>query len=202
DPLDHLGVDDPGADGVDPDTLVGVLEGGGLGEANDGVLGGGVGGLLGDADDAGAGGGVDDCAATVGEHERDLVLEADEDAARVDRHELVPVALGGVDDGGVALFDAGVVEGDVEPAVGRHDLVEGSLDGVPVGDVELDRQGGAAVGLDSFCDRVGSGRVKVGYGDRRASSGEGFCGGLTNAACGAGDEGDLAVNVWSVAVDP
>src|SRR4029453_7207929 len=67
DPLDHLGVDDPGADGVDPDTLVGVLEGGGLGEANDGVLGGGVGGLLGDPCDAGAGGGVDDCAATVGE---------------------------------------------------------------------------------------------------------------------------------------
>ena len=64
--------------------------------------------------------------------------------------------------------------------------------GVTVDDVELDRQGGAAVGLDSFCDRVGSGRVQVGYGDRRASSGEGFCGGLTNAACGAGDEGDLA----------
>ena len=39
----HLGVDDAGADGVDPDVRPGVVEGGVLGQPDDAVLGGGAG---------------------------------------------------------------------------------------------------------------------------------------------------------------
>ena len=58
--VDHVGVDDAGADGVDADAGRGVVERGALGEADDAELRGAVGGTAGEALDAGAGGGVDD----------------------------------------------------------------------------------------------------------------------------------------------
>jgi len=52
----HLGVDDAGADGVDPDVRPGVVEGGVLSQPDDAVFGGGVGGPAAEDLDPGAGG--------------------------------------------------------------------------------------------------------------------------------------------------
>src|SRR5215204_1535554 len=92
--LVHIGVDDAGAYGVDPDVRPGVVEGGVLGQTDDAVFGGGVGGAAAEDLDPGAGGGVDDRAATVFEQQRDLALQAEEDAAEVDGDDPVPFLLG------------------------------------------------------------------------------------------------------------
>ena len=113
-PVHHLGVDDAGADGVDADVRRRVVECGVLGQADHAVLRGGVGGSTSEGLDAGAGGGVHDRAAPVLQHQRDLVLHAQEHAAEVDGDDPVPFLLGDIGGRAGLLFGAGVVEGDVE----------------------------------------------------------------------------------------
>ena len=82
---------------------------------------------------------VDDRARALLDHLRDRVLAAEEDAADVDRHDLVPGRDVRVDDRVVGLgHDPGVVVEDVDPTV-RGDRVLDHLPGAGLGrDVDLD----------------------------------------------------------------
>ena len=83
-------------------------------------------GLTREAFDAGARGGVHDRAAALLEHQRDFVLHAQEHAAEVDADDPVPLLLGEIGRSRDRLFDAGVVEGEVEAPECLDRLVESS----------------------------------------------------------------------------
>src|SRR5437660_4996363 len=116
----------PGADGVDADVPRGVVEGRRPGEADYAVLGGGIRGVALDADDPGTRGGVHDRPAALLEDQGDLILHAQEDAAEIDVEDPVPLLL--VQFRGrcqFLLFDAGVVEGEVQPPEHLNGLFQG-----------------------------------------------------------------------------
>ena len=126
--IHHRGVDVAGTDGVDADVLRSVVEGGRAGEADDAVFRSGVRRAALDADDPCPRGGVDDRATSLLEDQRNLVLHAQEDAAQVDVDDPVPLLLVVV--GGrsrLPRLDAGVVEGEVQPAKGFDRLVQRRL---------------------------------------------------------------------------
>jgi hypothetical protein len=111
------GLDEAGTHGIDPDALLGVLDGRGASQTDHAMLGRDVGAGLGEPDRAEDRGHVDDGAAPVGEHGRELMEHAVEDAVQVDRQDLAP-ALDRILPGRQLIApDAGVVDGDVEPAV-------------------------------------------------------------------------------------
>src|SRR5215217_6580888 len=126
-PLHHLGVDDPGADGVYADVGRRVVEGGRFAEADHAVFGGDVRGSTWEALDPGARGGIHDRAAPLLEHQRNLVLHAQEHAAEVDGDGPVPLLLRDVAHRLDLVFHAGVVEGDVQPPERFDGLVQGRL---------------------------------------------------------------------------
>ena len=93
--------------------------------------------------------------------------------------------------GSAGLFDAGVVERHIEPAVSVHRDIEGGLHVVGVGDVAADSDG-----LATFFDDEPSGfgvGLLVGVGDDHCSAvaGERKGGGAADAARGTGDKGNL-----------
>jgi hypothetical protein len=190
--LHHLGVDDPGTDGVDAHVAVGVVERRRLGQADHAVLGGRVRGLAAEASNAGARGGVHERTAALLEHERDLVLHAQEHAAKADPDDAVPFGLADLGDRLDGLFDAGVVEGQIEPP----ELVDGRLKRrlhiLRTRHVARDRESPSA----GFFDQTGRflvARVRdVGDHDAGALTREGQRGGAADAARRARDERHLA----------
>ena len=73
--------------------------------------------------------------AAVPEHGGNLLLHAQEHAAQVHGHEPVPLVFGHVDDRLHRLFDARVVECEIEPAERFGRLRDGGFDFVGPGDV-------------------------------------------------------------------
>jgi hypothetical protein len=90
------------------------------------VFGGGVGGAAAEDLDPGAGGGVDD-RATMLEQQRDLVLQAEEDAAEVDGDDPIPFLLGNLGGRLGLLLGACVVECVVEASERLDRLVKCGL---------------------------------------------------------------------------
>ena len=88
---------------------------------------GGVGGLTGEPFDPGAGGGVHDRAAPELEHQRDLMLHAQEHAAEAGADDALPLLFGDISRRRHRLFVPGVVEGEVQATEHFDRLVERSL---------------------------------------------------------------------------
>src|SRR5438105_5810783 len=188
---DHLGVDDAGADGVDADVRCGVVQGGALGESDDAELRGTVRGSSSKSPYASAGGRVDDRTTSVVEHERDLVLHTQEDTPQVGGDDAFPFRFRDVGDARVALFDSGVVEGDVDPAERVDRTLQGCADLVAAGDVAAD---GHHVPADLFDGLNGVTAVflgQVGRDDAGAFTCERDSRRAADAIAGAGDEDDL-----------
>ena len=169
------------------------LDGQRAGEREEGALRRGV-RVLGDraAEDRHEAGDVDDRPGALFDHDRDGVLAAEEDAADVDGHDLVPRRDVGVDDRVVGLgHDPGVVVEDVDPAVRGDGLVDHRL-GARLGrDVDLDEARLAAVLADE-ADRLLAGRLaELCDDDLRAFGGEHPGGHPAHPAAGAGDDADL-----------
>ena len=182
----------PGATALQRMPSADMVDGDGAGERRDGAFRGAVGGAVADADRGDDRGGVDDGAAAVFRHRRDGVLRAQVDAAHVDRHEVVPGLLVGVDDrAGEAV--AGVVDEHVEAAEGLAPsrcttrCASSSLDtSIIVGDHR--RAGGrpsAATASAASCALVGDD-------DARAFACEEQAGGAADARAAAGDDADFS----------
>ena len=133
----HLGGDEAGRDGVDPDVVPPQLARPGLRHDDHAGLGGGVVGLAEVAVEPDDGGGVEDRPAAAGDHVRRHGAGAEEDALEVDRDHGVEVPLAHLaglcavlplDELGVA-HDAGVVDQHVDPPPALDDLRHGGLDG-------------------------------------------------------------------------
>ena len=86
---------------------------------------------------------------------------------------------------------ASVVDEDVELAEvrGRAGYAAGDL--IEVGDIHLQRKGAAAHGLDFACEIATGGDVAQAKRDVGSGMSECEGDGATEAACGAGDQGDL-----------
>jgi hypothetical protein len=78
---------------------------------------------------------VHDRPAATLKHRGDLVLQAEHHALDVHAEHRVEVGLGFLDNREIVPFDAGVVEGKVEPAVGRHRFLDERRDVGLVGNV-------------------------------------------------------------------
>jgi len=173
----------------------GVVERGALRQADDAVLGRAVGGSAGTADQPGERRAVDDRAAALRAHVTRLVLHAGPHAAQVDRGDAVEVLGRLVRRVARRDHDPRVIERHVEAA----ELPDGALD--EGGDLLLVRDlAGDAERLpaaDSQLVGGGTQRLLVGVGedDGGAGLGEGPSGGETHSGAGAGDDGDLAVEV-------
>lgn len=123
--------------------------GGRLRHAENAVLGGGVGGLTPDADDTGAGRDVDDRAAAT-RHREDLVLHGYEGAAQIDGDQAIPFLVAGLGQRLGCLFDACVVDPDVDRAERVSGRSHGSLDQVAVGHVADSDVRSPSVGSDQL----------------------------------------------------
>jgi hypothetical protein len=126
------------------------------------------------------------------QHQRDLVLEAQEHAAQVDAEDPVPLGLGEVGQWLGVLLDAGVVERDVEVPERLDGLVECRLDLVGRGDVAAHGEGASAGLVDQPSRFVVVLLGHVGDDHAGALAGERECRGAADTGRGAGDEGDLA----------
>ena len=132
-------------------------------------------------------------AAALGDHLLGRDLRAEEGALQVDRHHLLVLRLGGVEDRRAGL-DAGVVDHHVEPAERLDRLVDEPLQVLDLADVGLHADGLVAELRDLAFEVLG--RLLVGDvvdDDVGALAGEGEGDGLADAAVAAGDDGDLAL---------
>ena len=137
-----FGLDHTGVDGVDADLFWSEFAGEGDGDGVYGSLGGAVDGCGGDGHLADDRADVDDGSA-VGADELDGFLGGEEEAEDVEVELLVEV-LGCDGSDGLEVVDAGVVDEDVDLAVGLFGLGEELLDVFELGDVALDGDGLAA----------------------------------------------------------
>src|ERR1700730_1393035 len=150
--LGHGRDDGAGMDRVAADALAGVLERGQFGQEPDGALGGLVGwAAVPHAHEPELGRDVDDGAAARAPHGGNRGLGPEEDALGVDVHHAVPRLDGGVLEP-ARPADARVVDEDVEPAHATARALDGALPVRLAGDVELDEERLAALGLDVGLD--------------------------------------------------
>src|SRR5207248_10915042 len=134
--IHHRSVDVTGTNGVDADVLRCVVEGRPAGKADHAVFRGSVRRAALDADDPCSRGRVDDRATSLLEHQRDLVLHAQEDAAKVDVDDPVPLLLVVVRSRRrLSRLDAGVVKCEVEPPECSGGLFQGGFHIVGLCDV-------------------------------------------------------------------
>jgi hypothetical protein len=118
-------LDDPRADRVHADIRSRVIERRRLGQADDAEFRGAVSSLTGEAFDAGSRGGVHDHAAPLHQHQGDLVSHAKEHAPEVDADDPVPLLLLEIGCRRERLFDARIVEGEVEAPESPDRLLQG-----------------------------------------------------------------------------
>jgi hypothetical protein len=123
------------------------------------------------------------------------VLHAAPHAAQV--HRVYAVEVLGRLIGGVArrYLDAGVVEGHVEPAEGRHGSIDHRRDLGLVGDVASDGERPPPGRVQPLRHSLQRGVVKVGEDDGRARLGEGLRRCQSYAGPGASHERDLPAEV-------
>ena len=135
------------------------------------------------------------------EHELDFALHAQEDAAEVDRHEVVPLVVADLGGRLDRLLDARAVERDVEATEPLNAGLQRRLDVVAACDVAGHGERLAALGLDH------AGRLPVAFGcdvgdhEARALAREGEGGGAADAAGRSGDERDLPVEAAAHGVE-
>src|SRR6266702_90057 len=190
--LGHGGDDGSGVDGVASDALPGVLERGQFGQEPDGALGSLVGrAAVPHAHEPELGRDVDDGAAARAPHGGHGGLGPEEDALGVDVHHAVPRLGGGVLEP-ARPADARVVDEDVEPPEAADRGLDGALPVRLAGDVELDEERLAPLGLDVGLDGLALRLQDVADGDRSAFAREQPSLGRSHAARGAADEGGLA----------
>jgi hypothetical protein len=144
-PIEHFGLDRARRDTVDADALLGELQRSRLGEANDGELAGDVNRRAGKADVPADGGIIDDGTTTGPKYGRDFVLHRQQHATDVDVADLMVVLdrlLGG--EQAELAFGAGVVERDVQSAVGTGGLFDKRDDVILPADIGLHERGAGA----------------------------------------------------------
>src|SRR6266567_2728304 len=118
-------------------------------------------------------------------------LGPEEDALGVDVHHAIPRLGGGVLEP-ARPADARVVDEDVEPSEAADRGLDGALPVRLAGDVELDEERLAPLGLDVGLDGLALRLQDVADGDRSAFAREQPSLGCSHAARGAADEGGLA----------
>src|SRR5437868_1370873 len=126
--IHHRRVDIARANDVNANILRGVIEGRRPGEADHAVFCSGISWAAFDSDDAGTRGGVDDRAASLLEHEGDLVLHAQEYAAEVDVDDpfpLLQVVVRGRS--GLPWLNACVIEGKIQASESFDGLIQSRL---------------------------------------------------------------------------
>ena len=127
-----------------------------------------------------------------GDHERCEGADHEVGAAEVGAHQFVPVGGVHISEGLAEEADAGVIDEDVAATVlGFHGVGEG-VDGGLVEEIELGNVGGAAGVLDVFLDLRELRLVAGGQDDGGSHGGKLFADGCADAACGSGNDGDLA----------
>ena len=114
-----------------------------------------------------------------------------QEALLVDRDHPLPFLDVGADDG-AEKHETGVVDQDVQATEPVDHGVHGTLGLGPVGDVGLDREGGAADSFDFGNEGVEAVFASRDGGDRHALLGETPCGRLADTAAGARHDGDRA----------
>ena len=131
----------------------------------------------------------------LGAHRRQHGLGAEKGRFQVDRDSLVELALGEVIDAAHDR-DAGVVDENVDRAERRGDLVDHPCDGRGLRYVGRGGDRPAALALDAGDDRVGfGGAFAVVHRDGCAGFGEGGCDRSADAARGACDERNAAIQI-------
>ena len=106
---------------------------------------------------------VDDGAATLGEHQRQLVFHAQPDPFDVDSHDGVELGFTAFSQAALFDFNPGVVERIVDAPIGRHRLLDHRLDLCVAGDVaahELRLATGLANRFSACCS---TGLVHIGH---------------------------------------
>src|SRR5690606_21557760 len=148
--------------------------------------------------DAVDGGDVDDAAAAVLAHQLAGFDGHEEVAADVHVNGLLEGRQIGVQDVRELRVGGGVVDQDVEAAELLADLREHGLDLLHLADVAGDRSGLAAGSVDGVGNRLATVDLAAGNDHVRALLGQQLGDGFADAAAGAGNEGDLAVEVEQV----
>ena len=126
------------------------------------------------------------------EHDRDLVLHAEEHAGQVVGDDPVPLVVRVLVDRQLPLDDAGVVVRVVQPAVLGDHLRDHVENGGGHGHVRLDEQRRTAVLRDQLDGLQPTGNVDVGHRHPRAARGEPPRRRAPHPVAAAGHQGDLA----------
>ena len=133
------------------------------------------------------------------QHGGDLLLHAQEHAAQVHGHQAVPLVFGHVDDRLHRLFDARIVEGEIEPAERLDRLRDGGFDFVGAGHVTDQCNRLPADFADELCCLFHLLGQMADDRDARAALGERQSGHSPDPAAASGDEGGLAAE-WLVSL--
>jgi hypothetical protein len=193
--VEHLRFNGRRGDGVDADARLGHFEGGGFREAFDGVFGGDIESGSGHADESGDAAGVDDRTAATFQHRGDLVFHAGDDTPDVGVENFAVVGFGGLGDGARDL-DPGIVEGNVEAAVGGDGLLDEGLDLRFLRGIR-GKEGGLSAGGFDFChDGLAFGLATPAHDDFGSGLAESEGAGFADAAGGSGDEDDFVFKGW------
>src|SRR5215472_2734586 len=190
--MDHAGIDRPGADRIDADTLPGDLAGGGFRQPDDRMLRGDIGWHAGGRDEPRNRRGVDNRALLLLEHDGQHMPQPEKYAFDIDADDLIEhrlVILGGVFD---AAFDAGIVEEAVDLAVSGDRFFDIVRNIGRFCDIRLYEARLAALLLDDAGRRLAARCVAVDDDDLGARFRESERGGAPDAVARAGDQRDLA----------
>ena len=141
---------------------------------------------------------IDDAAKTLFEHYLGLVLHAVENPAHIRLEHQVEACIVLFDQRREHAFGAGIVEGDVQLAIGVHGKFNHGDDVGFAGHVDDDGGRGAAIGSDLGNHVVQLALTAGSSHDLRAALGQDDSGRATNAGTGAGDQRDFAFELTGV----
>src|SRR6266540_2183270 len=190
---DHRRLDPPRADRVHADPPAGVFECRRPSQPDDTVLRGVVGAQIRVPHHARDGSRVDDRPEPLRCHLTQLVLHAKEDAGQVDGEDAAPRFIVVLDDRRVGAFDAGVVEGAVQPAKLLDRGLDDRFHSLRDGDVAADEDRPCPPLADEPCRLTALLRVDVGEHEYRALLGEEERRRPPDARGRSGDERDLVL---------